>query len=109
MLVAWLCFFGGGGGGGVGAGGGGDSKLLFVTYFCFSMRCSPKRSLKDQGLDNTVAAIAADNIKADGGGRVVDGKYIPTKEEVLHHKQVRIRYLCDNFLHAALFKFGLNG
>jgi hypothetical protein len=39
-----------------------------------------------------VAAIAADNIKADGGGRVVDGKYVPTKEEVFHHKQVRIRF-----------------
>jgi hypothetical protein len=65
----------------------------FVIPCCFSMCRSSKRNLMNEGLDNTVAAIAADNIKADGGGRVIDGKYFPTKEEVLRHKQVRIRFL----------------
>jgi hypothetical protein len=51
-------------------------------------RSGSDQSFNKEGLDDTVVAIAADSIKPGDGGLVVAGKYIPTKEENLHHKQV---------------------
>ena len=43
---------------------------------------------RTEGLDEVAAIVAADNLKADGGGRVVNGVYVPTKEEEFNHAQV---------------------
>ncbi len=39
------------------------------------------------------AAVTASSNQANIGGRMVDGKYMPTDEEVLHHEQVLFVFL----------------
>jgi hypothetical protein len=63
---------------------------IFYMICCFCS--SSKQRVQNEGVDNaTTAIIAADSTKLDSGGRVVAGEYVPTKDEVLHHKQVEIR------------------
>ncbi len=63
-----------------------------MTLFCFVICSSSKQSLNQELPDPTAAAIAADNVKANNGGKVVAGSYVPTKEEIFHHKQVQIQF-----------------
>jgi hypothetical protein len=44
--------------------------------------------MNEKGLDSAIDSTAIENLKSDGGGRVIFGKYVPTKEEVLQHAQV---------------------
>jgi hypothetical protein len=63
--------------------------LWFTQYYCF-VRNSNKKPVINEGMENpTTAIVAADSTKLDGGGRVLSGKYLPTREEVFHHNQVK--------------------
>jgi hypothetical protein len=64
-----------------------------ITDFLFFQINSSSMSLNKNGADHSIASTAVDNLPADKSGRVVLGKYVPTKEEIFHHEQVLFRLL----------------
>jgi hypothetical protein len=81
-----------------------------IASCCFYTCSGSKTSLNSNKEAQDVAwtAAAADNLRSDGGGRVIDGKYVPTKEEILHHEQVwsRIKF-CSSKKRAHCLSWGL--
>ncbi len=65
-------------------------QIEFMPLTPYFSMCSSTKSISEEGqVGASATSNSTDNLQADGGGRVVSGKYVPTKDEIIHHEQVK--------------------